>query len=87
MRDQEWTVPTSGPGGRCVLAGEEFDNLKSEPILPAECYFVLGDNSVNSEDSRYWGFVSRREFIGVPFLQVWPPEQLGFVNGYFGSAR
>ncbi|MFQ5794540.1 MAG: signal peptidase I [Candidatus Bipolaricaulia bacterium] len=59
----------------------------SEWIVPPNSYFVLGDNSVNSLDSRFWGFVSKGDLIGEPFLRVWPLDQIGFMNGYLGSAQ
>lgn len=33
-------------------------------VVPAESYFMLGDNRDNSDDSRYIGFVPRRLLIG-----------------------
>ncbi len=42
-----------------------------ELVVPANSYFVLGDNRDNSLDSRYWGFVPRENVIGRPLLIYW----------------
>jgi signal peptidase I len=55
--------------------------------VPQGKFFVLGDNTRNSSDSRYWGFADMSDFIGEPFFRVWPPGRIGPMNGYFGSPR
>jgi signal peptidase I len=45
--------------------------------VPEGFYFVLGDNSRDSFDSRYWGFVDEKDIIGVPYLRVWPVSRFG----------
>jgi signal peptidase I len=42
-----------------------------ELVVPQDCYFVMGDNRVNSLDSRYWGFVHRDNLIGRPLFVYW----------------
>lgn len=42
-----------------------------ELVVPADRYFVLGDNREDSEDSRYWGFVPRENIVGQPLLIYW----------------
>ena len=44
--------------------------------VPQNAYFVLGDNSRNSRDSRYWGFVPHRNLKGKAFLIYWPLQRI-----------
>jgi signal peptidase I len=39
--------------------------------VPAEQYFVMGDNRDNSQDSRYWGFLPRSYVKGKALMIYW----------------
>ena len=48
--------------------GEEDMTIR----VPDDSFFVLGDNSASSRDSRYWGFVPKKYLVGKAFLLYWP---------------
>lgn len=40
--------------------------------VPKDGFLALGDNSANSADSRYWGFVPRKDVVGRPLFIYYP---------------
>jgi signal peptidase I len=48
--------------------------------VPEGHYFVLGDNSSNSSDSRNWGFLPATNVMGRVSVCFWPPSRIGAVR-------
>lgn len=70
-----YIVPTFMPGATGLT------NASQELTIPADCYFLLGDNSRNSYDSRYWGCVPRKNIRGKAVAVYWPPERIQSLRG------
>ena len=52
---------------------------KTKPYqIPDGMYFFMGDNRIQSCDSREWGPVPRKNIIGEVFAVYWPPNRIGF---------
>lgn len=52
----------------------------SKITIPEDSFYVLGDNSASSKDSRYWGFVPRKNLVGKAFFLYWPIKRIRIVE-------
>lgn len=48
--------------------------------VPRGYFYVLGDNSPNSMDSRYWGFIPDRNLVGKAFIIHWPLNRIRLIK-------
>ncbi len=54
---------------------------EGQPIkVPEGKYFVLGDNSGSSHDSRYWGFVDQKDLVGKAEFLFWPLNRIRLIK-------
>jgi len=67
-----WNVPSVND-----LSGDGFK-------IPPDSYFMLGDNSRNSLDSRYWGIVPRKNIVGKALFIFWPVSRRWGVTDHMG---
>jgi signal peptidase I len=58
----------------------DFGEAGKKIVVPEHHYFVLGDNSMSSHDSRYWGFVPEEYVIGRAEFIFWPFSRLRVIQ-------
>ena len=63
-----------------VPFGHYLSDDWDEVTVPAASYFVIGDNSGDSADSRTWGFVPAKSVLGKVMFCYLPPARLGVVQ-------
>lgn len=58
----------------------EFASDGQKVVVPKDSYFVLGDNSTSSKDSRYWGFVPKDDLLGKAIIIYWPVQRIRIIR-------
>ena len=53
-------------------------NLTKPYEIPANHYFMMGDNRTESCDSRYWGPINKSLIVGKVDVRVWPVTSFHF---------
>ncbi|MCP3929097.1 MAG: signal peptidase I [Bacteroidetes bacterium] len=58
----------------------KFGGTGNRVLVPEESYFVLGDNSEKSLDSRYFGFLPKNNVVAKITQRYWPLNKMGNVE-------
>ncbi|MCM8791895.1 MAG: signal peptidase I [Candidatus Omnitrophica bacterium] len=66
--------------GRFYYYNRGTYGVEEEIVVPPNCYYVLGDNSFSSQDSRYWGFVPDKNILGKAFLIYFPLSRIRLIR-------
>ncbi len=63
--------------------GGSFLKEGQTETVPEGYFFVLGDNRSYSSDSREWGFVPKKNIIGISKFIYWPASDAGLIKNPF----
>jgi signal peptidase I len=71
VREQDSYTRECGASAEC--------NFPVPIKIPADHWFMMGDNRGESDDSRFWGPVPTAWIVGEAFATYWPPDRIGFL--------
>ena len=66
--------------GRTVPTQPRDAASTTQWVVPAGSYFVMGDNRLQSQDSRVFGPIERELIVGRAWLRYFPLDRIGFVE-------
>ena len=79
-------INDNAPAEDVILKRQHYYNrgdfgLEGQAVtVPNDAYYVLGDNSISSRDSRYWGFMPKKYLLGKAMLIYWPPNRIRVIK-------
>jgi signal peptidase I len=73
-------VTEPGFSQRYYYNRSEYGKEGQKILVPKDSFFVLGDNSASSQDSRYWGFVPKENMLGEAILIYWPFKRIRIIH-------
>ncbi len=77
-------IITKYEGNDLAINGSEIKingEVVNEYTFKRDYFWMMGDNRHNSEDSRYWGFVSEEHIIGKPLFIWFSTDEGNLFNG------
>ena len=86
LNENRYTSPEDlPPQYRYTHASDMKYGIRTEDeyaLVPQGHYLLLGDNSPNSRDGRYWGWVPNENLVGRVASIWWPPQRWRDFTGF-----